>query len=142
MINFDEKIKEALKRGDRSACETYRLIKAKVLEFKTQKNAPIYDNAAEISLLKKMAKEREESIKIYTENNRKDLAGKEISELDIISSLLPVAPKEEDIVSYVNEHYPNGIEKKSMGLAIKEIKSMFVGVDGSVVANSVKSKLI
>jgi hypothetical protein len=55
---------------------------------------------------------------------------------------LPAAPKEEDIVSYVNERYPNGIEKKSMGLAIKEIKTMFVGVDGSVVANIVKSKLI
>lgn len=53
MINFDEKIKEAY----RSSCETYRLIKAKVLEFKTQKNAPIYDDAAEIGLLKKMAVE-------------------------------------------------------------------------------------
>lgn len=142
MINFDEKIKEALKTGDRSSCETYRLIKAKVLEFKTQKNAPIYDDVAEIGLLKKMAKEREESIKIYTENGRNDLAEKETSELNIINSLLPVAPKDDDIITYVNEHYPEGIDKKTMGAVIKEIKSVFIGADGSVVANIVKSKLI
>ena len=45
MINIEEKIKEALKVGDKSACETYRLIKAKILEFKTKKNAPVYDEA-------------------------------------------------------------------------------------------------
>lgn len=142
MIDFDEKIKEALKRGDRSACETYRLIKAKILEFKTQKNAPVYDDAAEISILKKMAKEREESIKIYTENGRNDLAEKETSELNIINSLLPAAPKDDDIVTYVSEHYPEGIDKKAMGTVIKEIKSVFAGADGAVVANIVKSRLI
>ena len=54
MINIDELIKTSMKSGNKVSLETYKLIKAKILEFKTQKNAPEYNEAAEISLLQKM----------------------------------------------------------------------------------------
>lgn len=142
MINIEEKIKEALKAGDKSACETYRLIKAKILEFKTKKNASVYDEAEEINLLRKMLKEREESIAIYKSNDRLDLAEKEEAEYKIIEKLLPEQPNESDVISYIDSHYQNGIEKKMMGSVIKEVKAALVGVDGGMVANIVKSKLI
>ena len=142
MINIEEKIKEALKVGDKSACETYRLIKAKILEFKTKKNAPVYDEAEEINLVRKMLKEREESITIYKANDRLDLAEKEEAEYKVIEKLLPEQPKESDVILYIDSHYPNGIEKKVMGSVIKEVKAVLVGVDGGMVANIVKSKLV
>ena len=49
---------------------------------------------------------------------------------------------QEDIENYLNKKYPNGIEKKSMGIVIKEVKTEFVGVDGGMVANLVKTKLV
>lgn len=142
MINIEEKIKEALKASDKSACETYRLIKAKILEFKTKKNASVYDEAEEINLLRKMLKEREESIAIYKSNDRLDLAEKEEAEYKVIEKLLPEQPNESDVISYIDSHYQNGIEKKMMGSVIKEVKAALVGVDGGMVANIVKSKLV
>ena len=135
-------IMEAMKSHDKVESETYKLIKAKILEFKTQKNAPEYTEEAEIKLLQKMVKERKETAEIYKQNNRIDLAEAELAQANVIEALLPATPTEDDVVKYINEHYPDGIEKKQMGLVIKDIKSALIGVDGSIVANIVKTKLV
>jgi uncharacterized protein YqeY len=54
---------------------------------------------------------------------------------------LPNIPTKEDIASYIITTYPEGIEKKQMGKVIKEIKSKFLGVDGKMVADLVKTQL-
>jgi uncharacterized protein YqeY len=135
-------IMEAMKSHDKVASETYKLVKAKILEFKTQKNAPEYTDEAEIKLLQKMVKERKETATIYKTNGRDDLASAELAQADVIEKLLPATPTEEDVVKYVFEKYPDGIDKKQMGVVIKEVKSALVGVDGSIVANIVKSRLV
>lgn len=128
-----------MKSHDKIACETYKLIKAKIMEFKTQKNTPEYNDEAEIKILQKMIKERKDTAKIYYDNGRNDLAEKELNEAAVIEDLLPEIPTESDVVKYLDEHYPDGIEKKQFGSVIKEIKSALVGVDGSIVANVVKN---
>lgn len=132
----------AMKSHDKVASETYKMVKAKILEFKTQKNAPEYNDEAEVKLLQKMVKERKETAEIYKNNGRDDLASAELEQADVIEKLLPATPTEEDIVNYVNEKYPDGIDKKQMGSVIKEVKSVLIGVDGSIVANIVKSRLV
>ena len=89
-----------------------------------------------------MVKERKETAEIYKQNNRIDLAEAELAQANVIEALLPATPTEDDVVKYINEHYPDGIEKKQMGLVIKDIKSALIGVDGSIVANIVKTKLV
>lgn len=142
MLDINAKIMEAMKSKNKIASETFKLIKAKILEFKTQKNAPEYTEEAEIKLLQKMVKEREESAKIYKDAGRNELADAELTQAAIINELLPKIASQEDVENYINEKYPNGIEKKSMGVVIREVKSEFVGVDGAMVANIVKSKLV
>lgn len=142
MLDINAKIMEAMKSKNKIASETFKLIKAKILEFKTQKNAPEYTEEAEIKLLQKMVKEREESAKIYKDAGRNELADAELAQVAIINELLPKIASQEDVKNYLNEKYPNGIEKKSMGVVIREVKSEFVGVDGAMVANIVKSKLV
>ena len=142
MLDINAKIMEAMKSQNKIASETFKLIKAKILEFKTQKNAPEYTEEAEIKLLQKMVKEREESAKIYKDAGRNELADAELAQVSIINELLPKIASQEDVENYLNEKYPNGIEKKSMGIVIREVKSEFVGVDGAMVANIVKSKLV
>ena len=88
-----------------------------------------------------MIKERKDTAKIYSDNGRNDLAEKELNEAAVIEDLLPEIPTESDVVKYLDEHYPDGIEKKQFGSVIKEIKSAFVGVDGSIVANVVKNRI-
>ena len=141
MINIDKLIMDAMKSKDKVASETYKLIKAKILEFKTQKNAPEYTEEAEVRLLQKMQTERQESAKIYIQNHRPDLAEEEIKQANVIEKLLPTPPTTQEVKQYIAEHYPDGIEQKQMGLVIKEIKSHFIGVDGSMVATVVKSRI-
>lgn len=142
MLDINAKIMEAMKSKNKIASETFKLIKAKILEFKTQKNAPEYTEEAEIKLLQKMVKEREESAKIYKDAGRNELADAELAQVAIINELLPKIASQEDVENYLNNKYPNGIGKKSMGVVIREVKSEFVGVDGAMVANIVKSKLV
>lgn len=142
MLDINAKIMEAMKSKDKVASETFKLIKAKILEFKTQKNAPEYTEEAEVKLLQKMVKEREESAKIYKDAGREELAEAELAQANVISELLPKVATQDDVELYLNEYYPNGIEKKSMGIVIKEVKSAFIGVDGGMVANLVKNKLV
>jgi len=142
MIDINALIMGAMKSKNKVASETFKLIKAKILEFKTQKNAPEYTEEAEIKLFQKMVKEREESAKIYNDAGRTELANAELAQVEVINSLLPKVATQEDVEQYLNEYYPSGIEKKSMGVVIKEVKSAFAGVDGAMVANLVKAKLV
>ena len=142
MIDINKKIMEAMKAHDKGASETYKLLKAKILEYKTAKNAKPYDEAAEINLINKMIQERQDSVCIYLENNRQDLADDEYIQIKVLTKLLPPLPTKEDIEKYVNDNYPDGIEKKQMGIVIKEVKSNLIGVDGKLVADIVKSKLV
>lgn len=140
MINIEELIKTSMKeRQERAVIDTYRAIKAKILEFKTQKNAPVYDEASEVKLLQKMLKERQESANIYKTNGREDLANNELLQADVISKLIPQLPSESDIDKYIAQKYPNKIEQKEMGMAIKDVKSVFPLADGSIVAKVVKN---
>lgn len=116
MVDVNKLIMSAMKAHDKVAAETYKLLKAKILEFKTAKNARPYDDVEEIKLIKKMIQERTDSACIYLENNRGDLADDEYAQIKVLDALLPQLPTKEDIEKYINEHYPNGIEKKSMGV--------------------------
>ena len=142
MIDVNKKIMEAMKAHDKVASETYKLLKAKILEFKTAKNAKEYNDSEEINLIRKMIDDRMNSAEIYKNNNRQDLADEELAQADVLQALLPALPTEDDVREYLNEHYPNGIEKKQMGIVIKEIKEELLGVDGKMVADCVKTCLL
>ena len=142
MIDINKKIMESMKAHDKVASETFKLLKAKILEFKTAKNAREYNDSEEITLINKMISDRANSAEIYLQNNRKDLADAEYAQMRVLQDLLPTLPTEEDIMSYLDENYPGGIEKKQMGIVIKEVKANLLGADGAMVANLVKAKLV
>lgn len=140
ILKIDQLIKQSMVKGndkrDENRTATLRLIKAKYLEFLTAKNAKPLDDAAEINILKKMADERKESIKIYEENNRVDLADKEKAELAIIKEFLPAEVTEDQIKEAINEVVISGValERKNMGVFMKQIKQKYPMADGKVVS--------
>lgn len=141
MLNeqIDNLIKEATfaKQVDRVA--VLRLIKAEFLKFKTAKNAKSLDEAAEITILNKMVKDRNESAMLYMTSNRNDLATQELNEVKIISEFLPKPVTEEELTNAVNEVILT-IEpiKKNMGLIIKEVKAKYPQADGKILAKLVQ----
>ena len=141
MIEINKLIMESMKAHDKVASETYKLLKAKILEFKTAKNAREYNDSEEINLINKMISDRKNTAEIYMNNNRQDLADAELAQAAVLEKLLPALPTEDDINDYLNKNYPNGIEKKQMGIVIKEIKNVLLGTDGKTVSECVKKIL-
>lgn len=142
MLDINNLIMCAMKAKNKVASETYKMLKAKILEFKTSAEQKEYNDVEEIGIIKKMIEERKKTAEIYVQNNRKELADKELSEVKVLEALLPETPTKEEVENYLNEYYPSGIEKRSMGIVIKEIKEALLGVDGKLVADCVKNILI
>ena len=78
-------------------------------------------------LLKKMIKQRAESIEIYKKNNRKDLLDVEQSEVDVLSSYLPKQLSEEETKSLCQEVVGklNAQSIKDMGKVMGELKKNY-----------------
>lgn len=93
-------------------------------------------------MFEKMVKGHLENIETFKRRNDTESLAKEELELNILNSWLPKEATKEDVIEYLNEHYPSGIDRKLMGKVIGEVKSSFDRVDGKVVADCVKTKLI
>jgi hypothetical protein len=71
--NINSMIMTAMKSGEKDKANVYRLIKNEFLKFSTAKNTGELNEAAEITILQKMVKQREESIANYKENEVKNI---------------------------------------------------------------------
>ena len=112
--------KNSLKSKDKLQISTYRLILSAIKDQdivnRSGPNKKETDNDDIKKLLKKMIKQRAESIEIYKKGNRQDLLEVEQKEHEIISSFLPKQLSEEETKSICNEM----IEKLNAG-TIKEM---------------------
>lgn len=138
-------ISEATKNRNLFELETIRLVKTEIMKYNTSKEAvskPMDDNI-EISILKKMVKQRKESAELYKAGNRLELADKEIKEAEFIAQFLPKETSVEEIEEAVNSIISSGVEpvKKNMGRIIKEVKTKYPAADGKLVSQVVSSKL-
>ena len=100
--NIDNLIASAMKNHDNIRLSTLRLIKTKFLEYKTSKGAKPIDENIEITILRKMVNERMETVDIYRNAGRNELADKEEAEMNIIKEFIPEAPTEDKILEVFN----------------------------------------
>ena len=153
MLNIDELIKESLKNKKTSELKVYRNLKADIMAFKTQKNAPTYDEAAELKIIQKYVTKMEDSEKQYSQAGREDLASECRDELEVLRKLLPEPVTASEIYEelrywaeknhYLNEEIASEIKipKKEMGVVIKFIKSKLPTADGKMISEIVKENL-
>ena len=92
--------KSSLKSKNKMEISTYRLILSSIKDLdilnRSGANKKETDDEDVKKLLKKMIKQRIESIEIYTKNNRNDLLEVEQKEFDLLSTFLPKQLNEED----------------------------------------------
>ena len=97
---IETEYKNALKAKDKSKISTYRLILSSIKDLditnRSGPNKKETDDEDIKKLLKKMVKQRAESIEIYKNNNRTDLLEIEQNEHDILTSFLPKQLSEEE----------------------------------------------
>ena len=96
--------KTSLKSKNKMEISTYRLILSSIKDLdilnRSGADKKETDDEDVKKLLKKMIKQRIESIEIYTKNDRKDLLEVEQNEFDLLSSFLPKQLNEEDTKKY------------------------------------------
>lgn len=140
-----ESLKTAMKAKDEVALRTLRAIKAAIIIEKTAEGATgEIDEATEIKMLQKMAKQRKDSLQIFEQQQREDLASKEREELAIIEQFLPAQMSEEEIkqalqlvIAKVGASSMADLGKV-MGIASKELAGK---ADGKLIASLVKELL-
>src|SRR5947208_3336788 len=83
-------MKEAMKAKNEASLRGLRAIKAEIIKAKTEPGAGgEISEEKEVSLLQKMMKQRKDSLEIYQQQSRADLAQKEQEEIAIIEKYLP-----------------------------------------------------
>ena len=120
--------KNALKSKDKNKISTYRLILSgiKDLDISNRSQADKKETNDEDvkKLLKKMIKQRSESIEMYKKNNRKDLQEVEEKEIEVISQYLPKQLSDEDTKKLCSEiiNSTGASSIKDMGKVMGELK--------------------
>ncbi len=128
-INLD--YNEALKAKDKSKISTYRLILSAIKDLdisnRSGPNKKDTDDTDIKTLLKKMIKQRTESIDVYKKNNREDLLKIEENEHKILSSYLPKQLSEEETKKICSEVVQKlgASSIKDMGKVMGELKKNY-----------------
>ena len=118
----------AMKAGDKSRLGTVRLILAKLkdkdIELRTAISQP-EDDTLVVDVLQKMAKQRRESITMFEQGGRQELADAEKAELAVIEEFMPSQMSEADTVAAIAAIKAEiGAETiKDMGRLIAELKA-------------------
>ena len=126
---IENQYKNALKSKDKNKISTYRLILSGLKDLDIQNrsgpNKKNTDDEDIKKLLKKMIKQRTESIEIYKKNNRQDLLEIEQNEVDIMFEYLPKQLNEEDTKKLCEETVKkvNATSVKDMGKVMGDLKN-------------------
>lgn len=142
---IDNDIKNAMLAKNKEELEALRSIKSLILLAETEKGGS-GDIASDVEnkLLMKAAKQRKESADIFQQQNRKDLADKELFQLEVINRYLPKQLSEQEItqvlMSIISETGAKGMQDmgKVMGAATKRLAGQ---ADGKLVSDLVKKLL-
>ena len=127
---IETEYKNALKAKDKTKISTYRLILSAIKDLdivnRSGPNKKDTDDEDIKKLLKKMVKQRAESIDIYKKNNRSDLLEIEQNELDILSVFLPKQLGEEETKKLCREVIAKlgASSVKDMGKVMSELKKL------------------
>ena len=138
----------AIKSGDKNRIHTLRLIiaaiKDKEIASRSSGEDTAISNESIIQLLKKMVKQRNDSIEMFAKANRNELVDKEKSEIAIINEFLPQQLGEKETESLCDEAIvkTESSSLKEIGKVIKFLKeNSGSGLDISLASKILKEKL-
>ncbi len=118
----------AMKAGDKPRLAAVRLILAKLkdkdIELRTAANLPD-DDVLVVDVMQKMIKQRRESITLYVQGGRQELADIEQAELAIIEEFLPAQLSEDEVMAAIEaiKTELGASSLKDMGRVVAELKA-------------------
>lgn len=130
--------KESLKLG------ALRMLQAAIKNREIEVRPEAISQDDVMGVIKKLVKQRKESIEQYQQANRQDLADKEAEELKVLENYLPAQMSREQIEPIVNEVIAalGAKSVKDMGPVMKEVIARTAGTaDNKIVSEIIKAKL-
>ena len=129
---FTTEMKEAMKAGDKRKLATVRLIQAALKDKDIEARGAGKGQATEdeiLALLQKMIKQRQESVAMYDQGGRPELADQEREEAQVIQSFLPQQMGDDEvrgaIVAAIAE--TGAASMKDMGKVVGALRAKYVG---------------
>ncbi|OGU15418.1 MAG: glutamyl-tRNA amidotransferase [Geobacteraceae bacterium GWC2_53_11] len=140
---LNDAMKTAMKARDDLRLSAVRMVRAAIKNREIDSRTELDDRAV-IDVISTMAKQRRESIKLYREGNRLELAEKEEAELAVLLEFLPAQLSSDEIEALVSgiiqEIGAQGV--KDMGRVMKAVSPLTAGkADGRFVNDAVKRLL-
>lgn len=137
-------MKEAMKAKDSVKLDAIRFLQSaiKYKEVEVRPNAITHDDV--IGVIKKLVKQRKESIEQFKQASRQDLVDKETLELKVLENYLPSQLSAEKVTEIVNQVITKLGAKtiKEMGSVMKEVMVQTAGAaDNKMVSEIIKQKL-
>ena len=139
---------EAMKAGEKERVGTLRLInstiKDKDIADRTKGNMDGISDETVLSVLQGMIKQRKESIALYTQGGRAELAAAEQKEVDIIQSFLPKQMDADEIKEAIKAAISEtgATSMKDMGKVMGILRTKYAGkMDFGAASNEIKSLL-
>jgi uncharacterized protein YqeY len=148
-MSLEEKVmaemKGAMKSKDEAALRGLRAIKAEIIKAKTEPGAGgQLTPETEMKMLQKMMKQRKDSLEIYEQQNRADLAQKEQEEIALIETFLPKQMSEEELKEGLRKIISDAGASSiaDMGKVMAVATKQFAGkADGKTISGAVKELL-
>jgi len=137
-------LKEAMKNKDQIRMDAIRFLQSAIKnrEIELRPN-PITDQEI-LGVIRKMVKQRKESIDQYEKAGRQDLVDKERTELNLIEGYMPQQMSPEQVLAIVEEVVTalGASSVKQMGAVMKEVQARTQGTaDNKLVSEAVKARL-
>jgi len=136
-------MRSAMKSKNADLVSTIRLLLAAIKQQEIDKREQLTDSDV-LTIVEKLVKQRRESIQIYTEAGRNDLASKESAELEILTTYLPKQLSDEEVELIIQEALSSldACEPKDMGKVMAALKTQLSGkADLSRVSTRVRELL-
>jgi len=137
-------LKTAMKSGDKAALRTIRSIKSAILLIHTDGSGDEITPDREVAVLSKLLKQRQDSLKIYEEQGRQDLATTEEEEIQVIMKYLPAQLSDGELIDQISAivSQTGAISMKDMGKVMGIANKTLAGkAEGARIAAAVKQIL-
>jgi uncharacterized protein YqeY len=136
--------KESMKARDELRTQTISFLRSELKYYAIDKKAEKLEDADVLVVIKKLIKQRQDSIAQFEKGARMDLAEKEKKELQILKSYMPQEMSVQEITKIVDEVIAaiGAATPKDMGRVMKEVASRTKGcADNKLVSDTVRQKL-
>lgn len=140
---LSDNIKVSMKARELERVKVLRNVQSVVKQIEIDRQTEL-DDAQVLEVLQKQLKQRQESLTIFTENGRDDLATKEQFEIDIINEFMPQQMNQDEIMALVNAEIAEqgATSMRDMGSVMGVLKNKTAGrADPALISKMVKEAL-